>query len=177
LVRYLKTRRSQFGPKYDVNSVRSTKTVARREDLTKRLLDLQDAKGFWVNSNNRWWEKDPLEAVQSASWRQKTVGILAQHGSPIHRKPGFDPVELFLDPAQPLIKAKIAWRLLQKRVGFRILMDVIPLDASLVRGSHGRCPNDRLEWPLIISPRHDLAPKADITSTQVYDILREHLIT
>jgi squalene-hopene/tetraprenyl-beta-curcumene cyclase len=36
------------------------KSVVWREDLTKRLLNLQDAKGFWGNSNNRWWEKDPV---------------------------------------------------------------------------------------------------------------------
>jgi squalene-hopene/tetraprenyl-beta-curcumene cyclase len=36
------------------------KTILWREDLTKRLLNLQNAKGFWVNSNNRWWEKDPV---------------------------------------------------------------------------------------------------------------------
>jgi hypothetical protein len=58
----------------------------------------------------------------------------------IHRKPGYDPVELFLDPKIPLPKLKIAWRLLQKQLGFRMLMDVVPLDASLVKGSHGRRP-------------------------------------
>jgi predicted AlkP superfamily pyrophosphatase or phosphodiesterase len=56
----------------------------------------------------------------------------------IHRKSGYDPVELFLDPKIPAVKLKILWRLLQKRLGFRMLMDVIPLDASLVKGSHGR---------------------------------------
>ena len=29
----------------------------------------------------------------------------------IHRKPGYDPVELFLDPKIPLVKLKILWRL------------------------------------------------------------------
>jgi predicted AlkP superfamily pyrophosphatase or phosphodiesterase len=69
----------------------------------------------------------------------------------IHRKPGFDPVELFLDPRTPLIKAKIAWRLLQKRLGFRMLMDVIPLDAGLVKGSHGRRPASEGEWPVLLT--------------------------
>src|SRR6185436_16005979 len=54
----------------------------------------------------------------------------------IHRKPGYDPVELFLDPGLKAPKLKIAWRLLQKKLGFRMLMDVIPLDAGLVKGSH-----------------------------------------
>src|SRR5262249_27872844 len=50
----------------------------------------------------------------------------------IHRKAGYDPVELFLDPALKFPRLKIAWRLLQKALGFRMLMDVIPLDARLV---------------------------------------------
>ena len=61
----------------------------------------------------------------------------------IHRKPGYDPVELFLDPKIPLPKLKIAWRLLQKKLGLRMLMDVIPLDATLVKGSHGRRPAEK----------------------------------
>src|SRR5207248_831725 len=64
----------------------------------------------------------------------------------IHRKPGYDPVELFLDPAIPAVKAKIAWRLLKKKLGFRMLMDVISLDATLVHGSHGRRPTDQKYW-------------------------------
>jgi predicted AlkP superfamily pyrophosphatase or phosphodiesterase len=58
----------------------------------------------------------------------------------IHRKPGYDPVELFLDPTIPLPAAKIAWTLARKKLGFRTLLDVIGTDASLVRGSHGRLP-------------------------------------
>ncbi len=53
----------------------------------------------------------------------------------IHRKPGYDPCELFLTSAP-----KAAARLLQKKLGFRYRMDVIPLDASLVKGSHGLRP-------------------------------------
>jgi len=74
----------------------------------------------------------------------------------IHRKPGYDPVELFLDPQIPSPKLKIAWRLLQKRLGFRMLMDVVPLDARLVKGSHGRRPADKKDWPVIISDRAEL---------------------
>ncbi len=59
----------------------------------------------------------------------------------IHRKPGYDPVELFLDPALRFPKFKIARRLARKILGFRYLMDVISLDAGIVRGSHGRLPD------------------------------------
>ena len=58
----------------------------------------------------------------------------------IHRKPGYDPVELFLDPRLKWPKLRIAARLTQKLLGFRYYMDVIGLDASIVRGSHGRLP-------------------------------------
>ncbi|HTV76130.1 MAG TPA: alkaline phosphatase family protein, partial [Candidatus Baltobacteraceae bacterium] len=69
----------------------------------------------------------------------------------IHRKSGYDPVELFLDPKIPLPKLKIAWRLLQKKLGLRMLMDLIPLDATLVKGSHGRRPADKKDWPVFIT--------------------------
>ncbi len=89
----------------------------------------------------------------------------------IHRKPGYDPVELFLDPENPLVKARIAWRLLQKKLGFRMLMDVIPLDASLVKGSHGARPSDQSEWPVIISGRKNSLSSQGIKSMDVFGIL------
>jgi predicted AlkP superfamily pyrophosphatase or phosphodiesterase len=90
----------------------------------------------------------------------------------IHRKPGYDPVELFLDPRIPLIRLKILWRLLQKRLGFRMLMDVIPLDPSLVRGSHGARPGDTADWPVLIRGRPGALPER-MESTAVHDLLLE----
>ncbi len=58
----------------------------------------------------------------------------------IHRKPGYDPAELFVNPTLRVPQARVAWRLAQKMLGFRYYMDVIGLDASIVRGSHGRLP-------------------------------------
>jgi len=89
----------------------------------------------------------------------------------IHRKPGYDPVELFLDPKLPSPKLKIAWRLLQKKLGFRMLMDVIPLDATLVKGSHGRRPADKKEWPVFISPEPAGSSQSEMDSTDVYQAL------
>jgi len=85
----------------------------------------------------------------------------------IHRKPGYDPVELFVDPALRAPMVKIAWRLLQKKLGFRMLMDVIPLDASLVRGSHGAIPTDPREHPLVISGEAGLLGKGVYDSTEI----------
>lgn len=70
----------------------------------------------------------------------------------IHRKPGYDPVELFLDPEIKIPFLKIAKFLLKKKLGFRTLMDVIPLDATLVKGSHGRDQVSQDEQPVVIGP-------------------------
>ena len=64
----------------------------------------------------------------------------------IHRKPGYDPAELLLDPTIRLPKLKVARRLARKLLGFRYYMDLIGLDATIVKGSHGRLPAaDRLK--------------------------------
>jgi predicted AlkP superfamily pyrophosphatase or phosphodiesterase len=68
----------------------------------------------------------------------------------IHRKPGYDPCELFIDPALRFPKLKIASFLLRKKIGLRSLLDIIPLDASLVKGSHGRDNVPENEKPVII---------------------------
>ncbi len=69
----------------------------------------------------------------------------------IHRKPGYDPAELFIDPALAFPKLRIARRLARKKLGLRYLMDVVPIDGSLVRGSHGRLPDDALDGPVFLS--------------------------
>ena len=69
----------------------------------------------------------------------------------IHRKPGYDPVELFIDPELTFAKVKIASFLLKKKLGLRALLDVIPLDASLIKGSHGRDRVPESEQPVFIA--------------------------
>jgi predicted AlkP superfamily pyrophosphatase or phosphodiesterase len=89
----------------------------------------------------------------------------------IHRKPGYDPVELFLDTAIPAPKLAIARRLLLRKLGLRTLMDVIPLDASLVRGSHGR-PTDRADdGPLVIADRPERLGRQKLAATDVKALL------
>jgi predicted AlkP superfamily pyrophosphatase or phosphodiesterase len=93
----------------------------------------------------------------------------------IHRKPGYDPVELFLDPALPMPKLKIAWRLLQKKLGFRMLMDVVALDASLVKGSHGVCPANTRDHPILISSQPGLWTGATLAPTDVYEVIKRQV--
>ena len=93
----------------------------------------------------------------------------------IHRKPGYDPVELFLDPAIRLPKLKVGMKLARKMLGFRYLMDVIPLDAGLVRGSHGRPADDPQEGPVLISSVSRLLPESSLAATGVASLILDHL--
>lgn len=91
----------------------------------------------------------------------------------IHRKPGFDPVELFIDPGIRFPKAKIASFLLRKKLGFRGLLDVIPLDATLIKGSHGRIPEDKAHHPVLLSGTPTAPIPTELPSTGVYQVLKE----
>ena len=84
-------------------------------------------------------------------WEDDAMAPDFARGVDIHRKPGYDPVELFLDPEIRFPKAKIAAFLLKKKLGFRALLDVIPIDSSLVKGSHGRDQVPEAEQPVFIS--------------------------
>jgi len=93
----------------------------------------------------------------------------------IHRKPGYDPVELFLDPAIRVPPLALGTRLVRKKLGFRTLMDVIPLDASLVKGSHGRIPDDPAKGPLLLTRQADLLEDGELAATGVHDLILRHL--
>lgn len=84
----------------------------------------------------------------------------------IHRKPGYDPRELFSEASMP----EIMWKLLKKKLGFRQLMDVIPLDASLVQGTHGRIDNEPGLQPVMLGGGH---AGETLECTAVRDVILE----
>ena len=88
----------------------------------------------------------------------------------IHKKPGYDPVELFMVKGG---KFKATKSLLKKKLGFRYLLDVIPLDASLVKGSHGVPPAHENDGPIAIFPlQFSIKPK--IPMTDIFHILNNY---
>ena len=93
----------------------------------------------------------------------------------IHRKPGYDPAELFLDPAIRVPALTVAWKLLKRKAGLRTLLDVVPLDATLVRGSHGRPPSAGDDLPILLSREKDLVTAPAVDSTDVYGLILKHL--
>ncbi len=94
----------------------------------------------------------------------------------IHRKPGYDPVEMFANPDIKFLKAKVGLKLLKKKLGFRYLMDIIPLDASLVKGSHGRIEENTEDRPLLISRQQHLLENSAIEPTEVHNLIMAHLL-
>ena len=84
------------------------------------------------------------------------------HTIDIHRKPGYDPCELFIDPTIRFPKAKIAKFLLKKKLGIRALLEVIPLDPTLVKGSHGRDQVPDAERPVLIGSSAKIETAQDI---------------
>ena len=80
-------------------------------------------------------------------------------------------MELFINPKFWFPKLKVIYRLVKKKLGFRMLMDLIPLDATLVKGSHGCIPKDQADHPVLIGRFPDLANGATIEATDVYSQL------
>jgi predicted AlkP superfamily pyrophosphatase or phosphodiesterase len=67
----------------------------------------------------------------------------------IHRKPGYDPVELFFDPTAR----------------------GIPLDATLVRGSHGAPPHDARQRTVLLSSQRGVHPSQTLADVDVCDLV------
>jgi predicted AlkP superfamily pyrophosphatase or phosphodiesterase len=93
----------------------------------------------------------------------------------IHRKPGYDPVELFVDPAIRFPKLAVGWKLARRKLGMRTLLDVIPLDPGLVKGSHGRPTDDEADGPLVIASAPELLPEGSVQATDFKRLVLAHL--
>ncbi|WP_175636398.1 alkaline phosphatase family protein [Pedobacter ghigonis] len=85
----------------------------------------------------------------------------------IHKKPGYDPVEMFMTS-----KLRAGYKLLRKKAGFRYVMDVIPLDATLIKGSHGRINTKEEFKPVLVTPNK--IDKA-LTPVDVYQVIWDSL--
>lgn len=86
----------------------------------------------------------------------------------IHKKPGYDPMEMFMSS-----KLRAGYQLLRKKLGFRYVMDVIPLDATLVKGSHGAVDIPTAYYPLLMSK--DKAYDAELEPIAIRDIILDSL--
>ncbi|MGH9002731.1 MAG: alkaline phosphatase family protein, partial [Acidimicrobiia bacterium] len=89
----------------------------------------------------------------------------------IHRKPGYDPAELFFDPADRLAKPRAGLALARKRAGLRYTMNVVPLDPSCVRGTHGRVPADPAGGPVLLCSEPVSVTQEALAATEIKSLL------
>lgn len=93
----------------------------------------------------------------------------------IHQKPGYDPAELFFDPEKSMVKARAGLSLARRKLGFRSLLETVPLDGRYVKGSHGVPTRDPNDGPLLLSGNPELVRAQTIAATDVAGILLDHL--
>ncbi|MGY2167401.1 alkaline phosphatase family protein [Pseudomonas gingeri] len=154
------------------------KALLQRQPGVEQVLDKQEQRA-WQLDHARSGE---LVAVAAAGFWFDYYYWFDDRKAPdfartvdIHRKPGYDPLELFVDPAIRFPKLKIARRLLQKKLGFRYYMDLIPLDTRMIRGSHGRLPESPAHGPLLIT-NCDLPLPEHLPVTAVKQLLLQHFL-
>jgi predicted AlkP superfamily pyrophosphatase or phosphodiesterase len=141
------------------------------DDDGKRALGLDHRRSgelVALSAPDRWfsyyWWFDDAKAPDYA----RTVDI--------HRKPGYDPMELFVDPAIALPKLKVARRLLARKIGFRNLLDVTPIKGtSMVKGSHGLITEEPQDSPIVISNESALLPTDVVPATSFKDLVLAHV--
>jgi predicted AlkP superfamily pyrophosphatase or phosphodiesterase len=139
------------------------KDPARIEEVAAALRELDGVDEVWTG--------EAIAKAGLAHARSGEIVLLAEAGSwfgyrywndepepdfartvDIHRKPGYDPCELAFDPALSAPMARAAFKLLKKKLGFRTVMNLIGMDTSVVRGSHGRPPSSPEHGPVWIGP-------------------------
>jgi len=161
----------------DASNVTKVKSLLAKLDGVDVVLDSVSKKEFGLD-HERSGELVALSAPDRwfsyYYWLDDTRAPDFARCVEIHKKPGYDPVEMFLDPSLSLPMLQVGYRLLKKQLGFRMLMDVIPLDATLVRGSHGRITSPE-QGPLLISSAPSLLRDEPLRATDVKDLILRHL--
>jgi predicted AlkP superfamily pyrophosphatase or phosphodiesterase len=144
----------------------------------ERVLDREEQRAFGLDhersgelvllsSADRWFSYYFWLDDDKAPDYARTVDI--------HLKPGYDPVELFLDPAISFPMLRVGRKLAARKLGFRNLLDVIPLDAKLVRGSHGRVTDNAADGPVFMTSEPSLLPEEHVSATDVKELVLKHV--
>lgn len=114
-----------------------------------KVLDREEQKTFHIDHERTG---DLLVLADRESWftyyfwEDDAVAPDYARMVDIHKKPGYDPVEMFMTS-----KSRALYKLLLKKIGFAAVLDITPLDASLVKGSHGIVDVDEAYYPVLIS--------------------------
>jgi len=163
----------------DRSRLGEVRALLEKLDGVQRVLDEAGKRAFGLDHAR----SGELVAISAADrwfsyyyWLDDRVAPDFARTVDIHRKPGYDPVELFFDPALAAPKLASAWRLAKRKLGLRTLMDVISLrDTALVRGSHGRLTDDPQHGPLVIGSRAERLPAGPVDATAFKQLVLDHL--
>lgn len=135
--------------------------ILDREEQKKYHIDHERSGDFVLIAEQNSW-------FTYYFWTDDALAPDYARAVDIHKKPGYDPVELFMTS-----KARAAYKLLRKKTGFRYVMDVIPLDATLVKGSHGAIDIEQKYHPVLITDRKLENPHPQ--ATDIYSVIWDHL--
>ena len=163
----------------DLSRLAETKQLLEQLDGVEHVLD-DEGKKAWGLDHPRSGE---LVAISKDDrwfsyyyWLDDDVAPDYARCVDIHRKPGYDPVELFVDPEIKVPMAAIGSRLIRRKLGLRTLLDVVSLkDTALVKGSHGRPTDDPEHGPVVISSNAELLPEGQLESTQFKQLVLDHV--
>ena len=144
-----------------LEQVQGVELVLDQQEQAPYHIDHERAGDFVVMADEKSW-------FTYYFWLDDTRAPDYARVVDIHKKPGYDPVELFMTS-----KARAAYKLLRKKAGLRYVMDVIPLDAMLVKGSHGSLVKDSAIYPVLITEKE--VSKRALIATDVYDVIWQHL--
>ncbi len=149
--------------------------LLKRTEGIKQVLDLEGKRSHRIDHER----SGDLVAIADTRcwftyyyWQQEIHAPDFARTVDIHRKPGYDPLEMFFDRGR-FTKMKAAYKLLRKKMGFRYRMDVISLDAGLVKGSHGAVDVSEEYYPLLVT--RDPLGQSLLEAPTVYSVLWKHL--
>jgi len=162
----------------DKENIQPVKEILESVDGVEKVLDKEGQKPYKMN---HFRSGELVVIAEKGAWFTYYYW-LDDHKAPdfaptvdIHTKPGYDPAELLVDPDIALPKLKAGFRLLQKKLGFRYMMDLIPINGEGIKGSHGRADIPKMSGPLISSQYADLIPNEWMEPTDVFDVIYQHI--
>lgn len=158
--------------------IETVRRLLEQTDGVEHVLDRNGKKEFYLNHER----SGELVAVAERGafftyyyWLDDRRAPDFARSVDIHRKPGYDPAELFIDPEIKFPKLRIAKTLTKKKLGFRYTMQVVPLHADLVKGSHGRVEETPEEGPLVMSSADNRIDRSTYRSTDIHQLILDHV--
>jgi len=155
----------------DPTLVSKVKSVVERIPGVALVLDKQEQKAHHIDherSGDLVLMADARSWFAYYYWLDDNKAPDFARSVDIFKKPGYDPVEMFMSS-----KLRAAYKLLRKKAALRYVMDVIPLDATLIKGSHGRVNTPVSAHPVLITDK--ALAKKELTAVEVYDVIGEYL--